>query len=93
MATTGYSGTPLIKKLGISNGTKLQLVDPPPNYFELLRNNISDQVIGARGIPDMVHLFVVNNKDFEKAIKNLKHTLDKNPNLVIWVSWYKKTSG
>ena len=93
MATTGYSGTPLIKKLGIGSGTKLQLVNPPPNYFELLGNDISDQVIGANAIPDMVHLFVVSNTEFEKAIQNLKHTTAENPNLVVWVSWYKKSSG
>jgi hypothetical protein len=35
MATAGYSGTPLIKKLGIKPEMKLLLINQPPDYFEL----------------------------------------------------------
>jgi hypothetical protein len=36
MATAGYSGTPLIKKLGITEKTTIRLVNPPADYFDLL---------------------------------------------------------
>jgi hypothetical protein len=36
MSTTGYSGTPLLKKLGIKPEMKILLVDAPDNYFDLL---------------------------------------------------------
>ena len=93
MATAGYSGTPLIKKLGIETNTKLRLINPPDDYFDLLETNISDQVITGNSMPDLVHMFVTSNREFEKAIKDLKKPLQQNPNLVVWVSWYKKSSG
>jgi len=93
MATAGYSGTPLIKKLGINPGLKLRLINQPDNYFELLEVDISHQVCNKKAVPDLVHLFVLSNKEFETEIKNLKKDIQQNPNLVIWVSWYKKSSG
>ena len=93
MATTGYSGTPLKKKLGITPGLVVMLVNQPDNYFDLLEEDISDQVFDSKGIPDLVHLFVLNNKQFESELKKLKKTISQNPNLAIWVSWYKKSAG
>ena len=93
MATAGYSGTPLLKKLGINPGLKVRLINQPGNYFELLEVDISDQVCNKKVVPDLVHLFVLSNKQFESEIKNLKKDLEQNPNLVIWVSWYKKSAG
>lgn len=48
MATAGYSGTPLIKKLGIKEETKVQLVNAPENYFKLLEADISKQVVKGK---------------------------------------------
>jgi len=36
MATVGYSGTPLAKKLGIKPGTAILTIDAPNNYRTLL---------------------------------------------------------
>ncbi|HMD27036.1 MAG TPA: hypothetical protein VKH13_00590 [Steroidobacteraceae bacterium] len=32
----GYSGTPLVKKLGIKEGFKIHVVDAPADYRQLL---------------------------------------------------------
>jgi len=32
----GYSGTPLVKKLGIKAGMTLAVLNPPDHYWELL---------------------------------------------------------
>lgn len=40
----------------------------------------------------MVHLFVKSNKIFEKEMLRLKPLISKNPAIVIWVSWYKKSA-
>ncbi len=93
MATAGYSGTPLIKKLGIAPHTKVQLINAPENYPELLGHDISSQIAGKKDLPDLVHLFATSNKVFEKAIQSLKPLCKSNPQLVIWVSWYKKSAG
>ncbi|HEV8286216.1 MAG TPA: hypothetical protein VGQ09_18035 [Chitinophagaceae bacterium] len=89
----GYSGTPLLKKLGIKPEYKLLLVNEPDNYFELLEVNISDQLCKKNETPDWIHLFVKNNKQFEIEMKKIKPVIKKNSNITIWVSWYKKTAG
>jgi hypothetical protein len=92
MATAGYSGTPLIKKLGIKPDTKLLLRNAPGNYFDLLEIKMSDQLCKKNELPDLVHLFVKDNKEFESEMKKLKQVITKNPNITIWVSWYKKVA-
>jgi hypothetical protein len=93
MANAGYSGTPLIRKLGIKPGWKLWLIGAPDDYFAWLGEDISGQVCSARAIPDPVHLFAVSRRDFEREMAGLVGICGKNPAIVIWVSWYKKSSG
>jgi len=93
MAAPGYSGTPLLKKLGIKPDGRLMLINEPKNYFELLEVNIKDQLCRKNEIPDLVHLFVKNKKEFEGEMKKLKPIINKNTNLTVWVSWYKKSAG
>ena len=38
MQTSGYSGTPLAKKLGIKEGFKIKLINQPDYYFDLFTN-------------------------------------------------------
>jgi hypothetical protein len=92
MPTAGYSETPLLKKLGIKEETKVQLINAPGNYFELLEADISKQVVKGKGIPDLVHLFVEKYKSFEAEMKKLQPVCKANPNIAIWVSWYKKSA-
>jgi hypothetical protein len=93
MPMAGYSGTPLLKKLGIKPESKLALINAPDNYFELLEADVSTQLAGKNQVPDLVHLFVKNNKEFESEMKKLKTQIAKNPSMAIWVSWYKKSAG
>ena len=93
MSAAGYSGTPLLKKLGINPGMKVMLINEPENYSDLLESNISNQFCTKNEIPSLVHLFVKNNKEFEAGMKKLKTIYQKNTGIVIWVSWYKKSAG
>ncbi len=93
MATAGYSGTPLLKKLGIKPGHKLLLINKPDDYFELLDSDVNDQLSKKNQTPDLIHLFVKNKEEFEVEMKNLSSFIKKNPDITIWVSWYKKSSG
>ena len=93
MATAGYSGTSLFKKLGIKGNTRVHLVNSPPDYFQLLGYNIEAQIVNFDGSPDLVHLFVTSNKEFEREMKKLEPLYKAQRSMVIWVSWYKKTSG
>ena len=92
MATAGYSGTPLLKKLGIKPESIVVLINEPANYFDLLETDIRDQLAKKNDTPDLIHLFVKNNKEFETEMKKLKAVLKKNPNSSLWVSWYKKAA-
>ena len=92
MSTTGYSGTPLLKKLGIKPEMKVLLINEPDDYYSLLETNISDQLCKKKETPDFVHLFVKTEKEFISEMKKLKSVYKKNTAITIWVSWYKKAA-
>ena len=93
MPVAGYSGTPLIKKLGIKDEMKVMLINAPKDYFQLLEKDISNQLADNKTTPDLIHLFVKTRKDLLAERQNLKKLCLRNTNIIIWVSWYKKSSG
>jgi|SRR5579859_169268 len=93
MPGAGYSGTPLLKKLGIKADWKVRLIGAPADYFTLLGTGLPGQLCSAREVPDLIHLFAPTRKDFEKEMQAALRARDRNPQLVVWVSWYKKSSG
>jgi hypothetical protein len=92
MASVGYSGTPLMKKLGIKPEMKVLLFNNPDEYYDLLEVNISDQLCKKNDTPDLVHLFAKTMKEYETEMKKLKAVIKKNTSVTIWVSWYKKAA-
>ena len=92
MAVAGYSGTPLIKKLGIKPEIKVLLINEPDNYYNLLQTNIKYQLCKKNETPDFIHLFVTTAKEFEANMKKIKLFSKKNTSIIIWVSWYKKAA-
>ena len=92
MATAGYSGTPLLKKLGIKPETKVLVINRPADYCELLEVDISEQLTKKNETPDLIHLFVKNIKEFVAEMKKLEPVCKLNPSVIIWVSWYKKAA-
>ena len=92
MATAGYSGTALIKKLGIKPEMKVLIVNKPDDYYKLLEANINNQSCKKNETPDLIHLFVKSVKEFEAEMKKLKSFCKQNPNITIWISWYKKAA-
>ncbi len=89
MAVSGYSGTPLIKKLGIKEEMKIRLINAPDNYFDLLEEDISHKVVKT-GAADLVHLFAEKKVDLEKHFHKLIKELPATG--VIWISWHKKSA-
>jgi len=88
----GYSQTPLLKKLGIKPEMKVMLIQQPDDYFKLLGLNISEQLTKKGETPDLIHLFVKNNKEFEDSMKKLKPVIKSNTSITVWISWYKKAA-
>lgn len=91
MKTAGYSGTPLLKKLGIKENMSVMLIHEPENYFGLLEKDITEQFCKKKEQPDFIHLFVKTKKDFEIEMRKLQSLI--KPTTSIWVSWYKKSAG
>ena len=89
----GYSGTPLAKKLGFKPEMKIRLVNAPADYFDWLETDISGQLCPAGVVPDLVHLFGVDRQGFEATMRTLAPLWRRNTAVVLWVSWYKKSSG
>ncbi len=90
--SSGYSKTPLIKKLGIKPGQVLRFVHAPPNYQALLGNLPTDVrlITSFSESADFVHLFSKEVASFEQDLQLLKDQIKKDG--MIWVSWYKKSS-
>ena len=93
MATAGYSGTPLLKKLGLREDHRVWLINEPDDYFRWLEKDISSQLCSLRETPDWAHLFAASKSVFLSGMKSLKAAAQKNTGLIIWVSWYKKSCG
>jgi hypothetical protein len=89
----GYSGTPLVRKLGFRSGMKCAVLDPPENYWDLLEGLPGDLEIGDPSTPDLafVHLFVRRRKGLEDRLGTLRGRIAQDG--MIWVSWPKKASG
>lgn len=92
MVTTGYSGTPLAKKLGIKEGFTIRLVDIPAHYFRLFTDFPADVTIieDDKTPADFVHFFTPDTPTLKKQITRLK--MQMKPNAALWVSWYKKSA-
>jgi hypothetical protein len=93
MANTGYSGTPLINKLGIKPEMKICVINRPEGYFEWLGADISDQFTAAKETPDLIHLFAENFTIFKKEMIPVLKFCKKNTSVIVWISWYKKSAG
>lgn len=86
----GYSGTPLVKKLGIKPGTKIKVVNAPDDYWDWISPIPEAAMVSEKGLLDFVHLFVTSQKKYETEVLKLRAKL--NPDGMIWISWPKKSS-
>lgn len=95
----GYSGTPLLKKLGHKPGHRALLIGVPEDLLEVLDQPDfawSRTIDGLGSLPDdppaldVVHLFTKERAALEIALPRLRALLQ--PAGMIWVSWPKKAS-
>ncbi|WP_222984192.1 DUF3052 domain-containing protein [Flagellimonas meishanensis] len=91
--TSGYSKTPLAKKLGIKEGFSILLYNPPNHYWKLfsdlppnlhIKNNLGDELV------DFIHIFCTSEKELHKNATHYKKALKKDG--MLWVSWPKGSS-
>jgi hypothetical protein len=89
LKSSGYSGTPLAKKLGIKPGFNIEIINAPAHYYDLF-TDMPETVSQPKSKKDFIHFFTKEIKELEKNILKLKNSIV--PNGIIWISWPKKAS-
>lgn len=90
---SGYSNTPLAKKLSLRDGQRVWFSGMPEDVadeideYALELTFVADP---AEGI-DAGHVFVTERADLEAGLAALRNAIA--PDGQVWVSWPKKTSG
>jgi len=91
MRPAGYSGTPLVQKLGFRAGMRVAFVDAPAHYPRLLGELPDVRVLGRPGKQmDLLHVFVTRARELDRKLPGWKGALADHGTL--WISWPKKTS-
>ncbi|MEO6468686.1 MAG: DUF3052 domain-containing protein [Acidimicrobiia bacterium] len=88
----GYSGTPLVKKLGIKDGASVALLAAPANFAQTLAPlpdgvEVREQ---ARGKLDVIVFFATRERELARRFPVMARALQ--PAGGLWVAWPKKAS-
>jgi hypothetical protein len=93
MKQAGYSGTPLLQKLGVREFSRVALIKPPPGFV----TSLPTLPIGAKltqrgnGEADVIVWFIKSSNELDSlgdAIRRMP--VDSG---MLWVAWPKKASG
>ncbi len=90
---SGYSGTPLVQKLGFKPNQRTALL-AAPDGFDALLGPLPDGVRvsrRARGPLDLVVAFFSRRRELERRLPSLHATL--KPAGALWIAWPKRASG
>lgn len=88
----GYSGTPLIQKLGIKPGMSAHFIGAPGTYAKTL-GSLPDDVIASKTLRaplDFIQFFTTSRQTLETRFPALARSLA--PAGMLWVSWPKKAA-
>ena len=88
----GYSGTPLVKKLGIKPNAVVALVGAPEKFDKTLGALPEGVVLRthARGRRNLTIWFAKSTADLKRRIKPMAAAVEKGG---LWIAWPKKASG
>jgi hypothetical protein len=90
--TSGYSGTPLVKKLSLKDDMRVWWDGMPESIQqETAAEGLRLQPLDRPEPPiDAAHIFVTQRADLEAKLKQLLSLIDRSG--FIWVSWPKKAA-
>jgi hypothetical protein len=89
---SGYSGTPLARKLGIKDGFRVLVVRAPDELSDLLDPLPSGAKLSNRfRTADMALLFATKASDVDRALDSVVSALPVD--CQIWICWPKRASG
>jgi hypothetical protein len=89
---TGYAGTPLAKKLGITERSRVFAKYAPSDYAQLLKP-IPQGAVFEKKISedtDIVHVFGEKKSSLKAELVALRKSIKSDA--AVWVSWPKKAS-
>ncbi len=88
----GYSGTPLARKLGIQEGSRVALLGAPEGFHGELAP-LPDRVTIVRRLSpdlDVAVLFVTGRRELERRFPQVARSI--TPAGGLWVAWPKRAS-
>jgi hypothetical protein len=93
MPTAGYSGAPLVEKLGIKPGITLGLIGTPDDFDRTLGELPDDVALRRRlhGRLNVIVAFYVERSALERRLPALRDALE--PSGGLWIAWPKRASG
>jgi hypothetical protein len=87
----GYSKKPRAEKLGIKEGSKIIIINPPRDYLNTLeippKVTLMNQL---KGPLEFIHFFTKSRQELETQFPSLKRELLKGG--MLWISWPKGSS-
>ena len=91
--SAGYSGTPLVRKLGIRAGDRIALWDPPEGYWDLLGGVPEGTREAAPGDHEIEfsHVFATTVEGLVAGLEAARERMAVDG--MVWLSWPKKASG
>jgi hypothetical protein len=91
---TGYSGTPLPRKLGIKAGDRVLALGAPEGFVERTLGELPDGVAvrrSARGTADVIVSFHDRRAGLARRMPQLRALME--PAGGLWIAWPKRASG
>ena len=90
--SAGYSGTPLVRKLGFEAGMRVHYAAAPDGFAALVGELPGGGQVLARPAAelDLVLLFVVSRRELERRLGGLHAKLRQDG--MLWVAWPKRAS-
>jgi hypothetical protein len=89
----GYSGKPLVAKLGIEPDMRIAIIHAPRGYARVL-GKLPPRVMRTATVAgplDFVQFFTAEQRDLERRFESLARALA--PAGMLWISWPKQASG
>ena len=88
----GYSGTPLVKKLGIKPADRLSLVNAPGDFGGELDGLPADvKMVSERSEAEVAIVFAKSMAEFKKRFQAATKSMTTDG--MVWAAWPKKASG
>jgi hypothetical protein len=89
----GYSGTPLPRKLGIAEASRVAVIGAPDGFDGTLGQLPAGTIVRrqARGRLDVIVFFTTSRRELERRLAALTRAI--HPAGGLWVAWPKRASG